>query len=350
MNSHVGDNVERVDSALALAELLRVLDLELIDGSPAESRAVTFRGAHPRESWFSPGHTRTYGGQLVAQALVAAARTVSADRPCSSLRSTFLAATHTVGSYGLWWSGCATAHSARAASSFGKARLERRRCSTDEATEAPIGSATASDAHGKGRARARRLVARRREGARHSLARGATLARRCWLKVPARFAWFNRSDGFRSGRGSRGRGATTRRGWALRSGGCASGAAGASWRRSLGEHSALGAITIGWRGRHGLVRRAAPRRCGAPRHRRVRARPAPPVRSRAPAARRGTGARGVPRRRVPRAVPRAASAPACAAPASQPSRAPEPPPRGARRRSGRCASRSAAPRTSPPPP
>ena len=61
-----------------LAELIRILDLEQIEQD-------IFRGYHPQ------GETgRLYGGQIMAQALVAAGRTVPAARPPHSLHGYFL--------------------------------------------------------------------------------------------------------------------------------------------------------------------------------------------------------------------------------------------------------------------
>lgn len=62
----------------AVDELLAVLALEPIEEN-------LYRGHHPRG-----GLTRTFGGQTAAQALVAAARTVDADRSIHSLHSYFL--------------------------------------------------------------------------------------------------------------------------------------------------------------------------------------------------------------------------------------------------------------------
>jgi len=50
-----------------VAELLELLDLEPLDDN-------LFRGRNPPESW--PFRTRVFGGQVLAQALVAAQRTV----------------------------------------------------------------------------------------------------------------------------------------------------------------------------------------------------------------------------------------------------------------------------------
>ncbi|MCU1692798.1 MAG: tesB [Frankiales bacterium] len=61
-----------------LEELIEVLDLERIE-------ADLFRGRQPEVSL-----QRVFGGQVAAQALVAAARTVPADRPVHSLHAYFL--------------------------------------------------------------------------------------------------------------------------------------------------------------------------------------------------------------------------------------------------------------------
>ena len=62
----------------AVAELLAVLDLERLE-------ADLFRGQNPDTVW-----RRVFGGQVVAQALVAATRTVPDDRPAHSLHAYFL--------------------------------------------------------------------------------------------------------------------------------------------------------------------------------------------------------------------------------------------------------------------
>lgn len=61
-----------------LEELLELLDLEQVEEN-------LFRGYHPKGR-----QRRLYGGQIMAQALMAAARTVSADRPVHSLHGYFL--------------------------------------------------------------------------------------------------------------------------------------------------------------------------------------------------------------------------------------------------------------------
>ena len=62
----------------AVAELLAILDLERLE-------ADLFRGQNPKTGW-----RRVFGGQVVAQALVAATRTVPEDRPVHSLHAYFL--------------------------------------------------------------------------------------------------------------------------------------------------------------------------------------------------------------------------------------------------------------------
>lgn len=62
------------------AKLLKLLDLE-------ELGADRYRGYSPK-SW----SRQVYGGQAVAQALVAATRTVDSDRPCHSLHAYFVLA------------------------------------------------------------------------------------------------------------------------------------------------------------------------------------------------------------------------------------------------------------------
>ncbi|MCJ2014888.1 acyl-CoA thioesterase II [Methylobacterium sp. J-076] len=62
----------------AVAELIAILDLERLETD-------LFRGQNPKTGW-----RRVFGGQVVAQALVAATRTVPADRPVHSLHAYFL--------------------------------------------------------------------------------------------------------------------------------------------------------------------------------------------------------------------------------------------------------------------
>lgn len=61
-----------------LQELIQLLDLEQIEEN-------LFRGFHPRGR-----RGRLFGGQIIAQALMAATRTVPADRPVHSLHAYFL--------------------------------------------------------------------------------------------------------------------------------------------------------------------------------------------------------------------------------------------------------------------
>jgi acyl-CoA thioesterase-2 len=64
--------------ASAVKDLLDLLDLEPLDVN-------LFRGRSPQTSW-----QRVYGGQVIAQALVAAVRTVEASRPPHSMHAYFL--------------------------------------------------------------------------------------------------------------------------------------------------------------------------------------------------------------------------------------------------------------------
>jgi acyl-CoA thioesterase-2 len=66
-------------SSTDLAELLAVLDLRRVDDD-------TFVGAHP-----SKNPVRTFGGQMMAQAFVAASRTLQHDLPPSALSAHFIA-------------------------------------------------------------------------------------------------------------------------------------------------------------------------------------------------------------------------------------------------------------------
>ena len=59
--------------------------LDLLDLEPIENNL--FRGVSPPAGW-----ERVYGGQVLAQALTAAARTVDDDRPPHSLHGYFLRA------------------------------------------------------------------------------------------------------------------------------------------------------------------------------------------------------------------------------------------------------------------
>jgi acyl-CoA thioesterase-2 len=72
----IGKNAERMTKALD--DLLDILDLEPIEVN-------MFRGRSPDES-----RQRVFGGQVAGQALVAAGRTVDADRPVHSLHAYFL--------------------------------------------------------------------------------------------------------------------------------------------------------------------------------------------------------------------------------------------------------------------
>lgn len=65
---------------LVVDGLVRLLDLEKIEED-------IFRGVSPRSRW-----QRVFGGQVAGQALVAAGRTVPADRPVHSLHSYFIRA------------------------------------------------------------------------------------------------------------------------------------------------------------------------------------------------------------------------------------------------------------------
>ena len=67
-----------IDPAVAVANLVALLDLEPIE-------VDLFRGQSA-----DPGWTRVFGGQVVAQALMAASRTVRADRLAHSLHAYFL--------------------------------------------------------------------------------------------------------------------------------------------------------------------------------------------------------------------------------------------------------------------
>lgn len=62
----------------AMQELLSILDLEKLEHN-------LYRGRSPKESW-----QRVFGGQTIAQALVAAQRTVGADRRVHSLHGYFM--------------------------------------------------------------------------------------------------------------------------------------------------------------------------------------------------------------------------------------------------------------------
>jgi acyl-CoA thioesterase-2 len=64
----------------AMQELLSILDLETLEHN-------LFRGRSPKVTW-----QRVFGGQVIGQALVAAQRTVAADRPVHSLHCYFMLA------------------------------------------------------------------------------------------------------------------------------------------------------------------------------------------------------------------------------------------------------------------
>ncbi|MGW4243753.1 acyl-CoA thioesterase [Nocardia sp. NPDC004722] len=69
---------EGSDRAEDLRELLRLLDLE-------ENGPDIFLGHHPEKVW-----SRTFGGQLVAQAIIAAGRTVGPERPIHAINAHFV--------------------------------------------------------------------------------------------------------------------------------------------------------------------------------------------------------------------------------------------------------------------
>ena len=69
---------DQQDSTQALDDLLVLLELEPLEVN-------LFRGLSPDED-----QQRVFGGQVAAQALVAAGRTVESDRPVNSLHSYFL--------------------------------------------------------------------------------------------------------------------------------------------------------------------------------------------------------------------------------------------------------------------
>ena len=68
------------DHAAAVTRLLALLDVEPL-------AADLFRGRSSGSGW-----ARVYGGQVIGQALVAASRTVPAERPAHSLHAYFLRA------------------------------------------------------------------------------------------------------------------------------------------------------------------------------------------------------------------------------------------------------------------
>jgi acyl-CoA thioesterase II len=65
-------------SPAAIDSLLSILDLETLEDN-------LFRGRSPQQSW-----QRVFGGQVLGQALVAAVRTVAAQRFAHSLHAYFL--------------------------------------------------------------------------------------------------------------------------------------------------------------------------------------------------------------------------------------------------------------------
>ena len=69
---------ENAKSTAAIENLLSILDLEQLDDN-------LFRGRSPQQSW-----QRVFGGQTLGQALVAAVRTVPAERIAHSLHAYFL--------------------------------------------------------------------------------------------------------------------------------------------------------------------------------------------------------------------------------------------------------------------
>src|SRR5215471_7186056 len=72
------ENAARTGSA-ALDAVVKLLDLERIE-------LDIFRGRSPENEW----RQRIFGGQVAGQALVAAGRTVPADRPVHSLHAYFI--------------------------------------------------------------------------------------------------------------------------------------------------------------------------------------------------------------------------------------------------------------------
>lgn len=68
----------RTDMSQAMTELLSILDLEKIEHN-------LFRGISPKVTWI-----RVFGGQVIAQSLVAAQRTVAEDRYVHSLHGYFM--------------------------------------------------------------------------------------------------------------------------------------------------------------------------------------------------------------------------------------------------------------------
>lgn len=76
--SDADNDADSVAMTAAVTELLAILDLERLE-------VDLFRGQNPKTGW-----RRVFGGQVVSQALVAAARTVPADRPAHSLHCYFI--------------------------------------------------------------------------------------------------------------------------------------------------------------------------------------------------------------------------------------------------------------------
>ena len=75
---HPGAANPAVDPVASIARLLALLDVEALE-------ADLFRGQSTNAGW-----SRVYGGQVVAQALMAASKTVRPERLCHSLHSYFL--------------------------------------------------------------------------------------------------------------------------------------------------------------------------------------------------------------------------------------------------------------------
>ena len=75
-----GERKPATGQSAALDRLIAILDLETLEQN-------LYRGTSPKEGW-----QRVYGGQVLGQALVAAVRTVAADRIAHSLHAYFLLA------------------------------------------------------------------------------------------------------------------------------------------------------------------------------------------------------------------------------------------------------------------
>lgn len=69
-----------------LPVVLELLDLERVDGGAGPDGTERFVGRHPERTTFS----RTFGGQLLAQSLMAAGRTVDGDRYVHSAQTHFI--------------------------------------------------------------------------------------------------------------------------------------------------------------------------------------------------------------------------------------------------------------------